>query len=133
MILFSQKPSRYFVMIRHLILFTLFHLVLLGVSALNNDIFNELEPSSHFRSSPKNILFAVTVGGSSHHSWVMRVLDELDRRGHNITYATTVNDLPTSAIMKTNTSCRMTVYDSADNESISRQYLLDHPNCMILV
>lgn len=76
-----------------MILFTLFHLVLLGVSALNNDIFNELEPNSHFRSSPKNILFAVTVGGSSHHSWVMRVLDELDCRGHNITYATTDDSL----------------------------------------
>ncbi|KAI7874801.1 UDP-Glycosyltransferase/glycogen phosphorylase, partial [Lichtheimia hyalospora FSU 10163] len=42
---------------------------------------------------PKNILFGITSGGSSHHSWVMRILDELDRRGHNVTYATTDDSL----------------------------------------
>ncbi|KAI7880330.1 UDP-Glycosyltransferase/glycogen phosphorylase [Lichtheimia hyalospora FSU 10163] len=58
-----------------------------------NDIMQELHPFTHFQNSPKNIMFGVSMGGSSHHSWVMRVLDELDRRGHKITYATTKNNL----------------------------------------
>ena len=56
-----------------------------------NDILQELHPFTHFQGSPKNIMFGVSMGGSSHHSWVMRVLDELDRRGHKITYATTAS------------------------------------------
>lgn len=56
-----------------------------------NDIMQELDPLTHFQSSPKNIMFGANMGASSHHSWVMRVLDELDRRGHKITYATTVS------------------------------------------
>ncbi|KAJ8654836.1 hypothetical protein O0I10_009560 [Lichtheimia ornata] len=58
-----------------------------------NDIMQELDPLTHFQSTPKNIMFGANMGGSSHHSWVMRVLDELDRRGHKITYATTKNNL----------------------------------------
>lgn len=56
-----------------------------------NDIMQELDPLTHFQSTPKNIMFGANMGGSSHHSWVMRVLDELDRRGHKITYATTAS------------------------------------------
>ncbi|KAJ8654843.1 hypothetical protein O0I10_009567 [Lichtheimia ornata] len=86
-------------MTRISVLFTLFSLLCLGVSSSaldagnNNDIFAELDPSSYFRGTPKNVLFGVTAGGSSHHSWVMRVLDELVRRGHNVTYATTDDSL----------------------------------------
>lgn len=56
-----------------------------------NDIMQELDPLTRYQSSPKNIMFGVNMGASSHHSWVMRVLDELDRRGHKITYATTAS------------------------------------------
>lgn len=56
-----------------------------------NDIMQELDPLTHYQNSPKNIMFGVNMGASSHHSWVMRVLDELDRRGHKITYATTAS------------------------------------------
>ncbi|KAI9268202.1 hypothetical protein BDA99DRAFT_505187 [Phascolomyces articulosus] len=39
--------------------------------------------------TPKNILFGVTLGGSSHASWVVRILNELADRGHNVSYAGT--------------------------------------------
>lgn len=57
-----------------------------------NDIMQELDPLTRYQNSPKNIMFGVNMGASSHHSWVMRVLDELDRRGHKITYATTASN-----------------------------------------
>ena len=57
-------------------------------STNNSDVYAELgEPT--FRLS-KNILFAVTLGGSSHGSWVARILNELTLRGHLVTYAATV-------------------------------------------
>ncbi|KAI9496722.1 hypothetical protein BDB00DRAFT_758169 [Zychaea mexicana] len=51
------------------------------------DVYDELGEST-FRSS-KNILFAATLGGSSHSSWVARLLNELTLRGHRVTYAAT--------------------------------------------
>ena len=53
------------------------------------DLYEELG-SPVFRT-PKNILFGVTLGGSSHASWVVRILNELAERGHNVTYAGTVS------------------------------------------
>lgn len=42
-------------------------------------------------SSPKSILFACTIGGSSHANWVLAILNDLKHRGHQITFATKVN------------------------------------------
>lgn len=100
-----QSSQRISDMTRISVLFTLFSLLCLGVSSSaldagnNNDIFAELDPSSYFRGTPKNVLFGVTAGGSSHHSWVMRVLDELVRRGHNVTYATTVSTMMVKSLV----------------------------------
>lgn len=38
----------------------------------------------------KNIAFSVSPGGSSHHNWVLSIMDLLGQRGHNTTYLTTV-------------------------------------------
>ncbi|ORZ22338.1 hypothetical protein BCR42DRAFT_405975 [Absidia repens] len=38
--------------------------------------------------TPKNILFACTIGGSSHANWVLAILNDLNQRGHNATFAT---------------------------------------------
>jgi hypothetical protein len=39
---------------------------------------------------PKNIGFFCALGGSSHTSWVLTILDELAERGHNVTFLTKV-------------------------------------------
>lgn len=44
-----------------------------------------------FRTTPKNILFSSAGGGASHNSWVIRILDQLHKRGHNVFYASTVS------------------------------------------
>ncbi|KAI8335388.1 hypothetical protein BC941DRAFT_430202 [Chlamydoabsidia padenii] len=46
----------------------------------------KLEPT--YQSTPKNILFAAFLPGSSHIVWVLRFLDELANRGHNVTFVT---------------------------------------------
>ncbi|KAI8096885.1 uncharacterized protein BX664DRAFT_68397 [Halteromyces radiatus] len=51
---------------------------------------------SNFRST-KHILFAVTIPGSSHVTWVMRFLDELTKRGHKVTFATVDENVKYSA------------------------------------
>jgi hypothetical protein len=40
---------------------------------------------------PKNIGFVAPMGGSSHITWVLTILDELCERGHNITFFTRVS------------------------------------------
>lgn len=62
-------------------------LVLLLLSTCQAELMN---PSNHFRTLSKNILFSSTFGGSSHNNWVLRILDELHERGHNVVHATTV-------------------------------------------
>lgn len=39
---------------------------------------------------PKNIAFAVFLGGSSHVEWVLSIMEELSKRGHHTTYLTRV-------------------------------------------
>jgi hypothetical protein len=39
---------------------------------------------------PKNIGFFCAIGGSSHTTWVLTILDELADRGHNVTFLTKV-------------------------------------------
>ncbi|KAI9266801.1 hypothetical protein BDA99DRAFT_536209 [Phascolomyces articulosus] len=51
----------------------------------HNALYKELGHPT-FRLS-KNILFGVYSGGSSHCSWVGRILNELSLRGHDVTYA----------------------------------------------
>lgn len=47
--------------------------------------------NSSFRSDKgKNIVFGAFVPGSSHVNWVLRFLDELTLRGHNVTFVTVV-------------------------------------------
>jgi hypothetical protein len=47
--------------------------------------------NSSFRSNKgKNIVFGAFVPGSSHVNWVLRFLDELTLRGHNVTFVTVV-------------------------------------------
>ncbi|ORX60255.1 UDP-Glycosyltransferase/glycogen phosphorylase [Hesseltinella vesiculosa] len=38
--------------------------------------------------SPRSILFAATVGGSSHANWVLDIMNQLHARGHRIAFAT---------------------------------------------
>jgi hypothetical protein len=40
---------------------------------------------------PKNFLFFGGFGGSSHHNWVLTILDETISRGHNVTFLATVS------------------------------------------
>ncbi|KAI7891094.1 uncharacterized protein EV154DRAFT_589009 [Mucor mucedo] len=40
----------------------------------------------------KNIAFSVSPGGSSHHNWVLSIMDLLGQRGHNTTYLTTTEE-----------------------------------------
>lgn len=40
---------------------------------------------------PKNIMFASMFGGSTHVTWMLSILDELSKRGHNITIVTRVS------------------------------------------
>lgn len=44
-----------------------------------------------FRTTPKNILFSSVGGGASHNSWIIRILDQLHKRGHNVFFASTVS------------------------------------------
>ncbi|KAG1193194.1 hypothetical protein G6F70_009104 [Rhizopus microsporus] len=43
--------------------------------------------TANFRE-PKNILFACSIGGSSHVIWVLEILEELAARGHHTTFYT---------------------------------------------
>ncbi|KAI8328562.1 hypothetical protein BC941DRAFT_444655 [Chlamydoabsidia padenii] len=47
-----------------------------------------IQLKTNFRSSPKNIIFGAFIPGSSHVTWVLRFLDELALRGHNVTFLT---------------------------------------------
>lgn len=49
----------------------------------------QLEPT--YTLTPKHIVFGVFVAGSSHTTWVLRFLDELAARGHQVTFLTLVN------------------------------------------
>ncbi|KAI9353987.1 hypothetical protein BD770DRAFT_445314 [Pilaira anomala] len=40
----------------------------------------------------KHIAFSASIGGSSHHHWVLSILDNLAQRGHNLSYLTTTNE-----------------------------------------
>lgn len=65
----------------------LFCLGLISLSAADQSF--QLDAS--FRSGKgKNIVFGASVPGSSHVSWVLRFLDELTLRGHNVTFLTVV-------------------------------------------
>ncbi|KAG1401656.1 hypothetical protein G6F60_006242 [Rhizopus arrhizus] len=48
---------------------------------------NVLDLVQTFRE-PKNILFSVNMGGSSHSVWVLSILEELAARGHHTKYFT---------------------------------------------
>jgi hypothetical protein len=65
---------------------------LLAVSLLVGSTVNALEMQPIFREGNyKNIAFSALVGGSSHHNWVLSIIDELGQRGHNVSYLTTVS------------------------------------------
>lgn len=87
----------------------------------------ELNPSNHFRTLSKNILFSSTFGGSSHNNWVLRILDELHERGHNVAHATTVSSISIciyySAVLTLN---RKITLDSVHNVHMWSSFLLDH-------
>ncbi|KAI7874875.1 UDP-Glycosyltransferase/glycogen phosphorylase, partial [Lichtheimia hyalospora FSU 10163] len=53
------------------------------------DIVRNLSFLKRNKTSPKNILFSSVMGGASHNAWVIRVLDQLHNRGHNVFFATT--------------------------------------------
>lgn len=64
----------------------LFLLTLLSLSTIVSAL------QSTFRDAGyKNIAFSVSQGGSSHHNWVLTIIDLLAQRGHNITYLTTAS------------------------------------------
>jgi hypothetical protein len=53
---------------------------------------NVLDLVQTFRE-PKNILFSVNMGGSSHVLWVLSILEELAARGHHVKFFTRVMNL----------------------------------------
>jgi hypothetical protein len=63
---------------------------------------NRVLSLSESYDQPKNIGFAGFVGGSSHYTWVLTILDELKDRGHNVTFFTKVCILNSSDDIKTN-------------------------------
>lgn len=53
---------------------------------------NALEIQPTFREGDyKNIAFGVSIGGSSHHNWVLSIIDLLGQRGHNLSYLATAS------------------------------------------
>lgn len=54
----------------------------------------QLEEAVYRSGMPKNIVFGAVVPGSSHVTWVLRFLDELAQRGHNVTFITVVSYFP---------------------------------------
>ncbi|KAI8085504.1 hypothetical protein BDF21DRAFT_380124 [Thamnidium elegans] len=50
-----------------------------------NVVSENLKPITNFRT-PKNIAFASSGGGSSHHFWVFEILKDMHSRGHNISF-----------------------------------------------
>ena len=48
-----------------------------------------LKPT-YYDGGHKNIAFFAAFGGSSHSIWVLDICNELGRRGHNVTYITSV-------------------------------------------
>jgi hypothetical protein len=77
------------------ILLLLFASVLSGsfAGALNSDAAPTNQPQQQLLPtypSPKNILFACSIGGSSHANWVLEILKNLESRGHSVTFATKV-------------------------------------------
>ncbi|KAI7889146.1 uncharacterized protein EV154DRAFT_467773 [Mucor mucedo] len=54
---------------------------------------NALEMQPSFREGNfKNIAFTALIGGSSHHNWVLSIIDELGDRGHNVSYLTSTQE-----------------------------------------
>lgn len=53
---------------------------------------NALELQPTFREGNyKHVVFGASIGGSSHHNWVLSILDEVGQRGHRASYLTTVS------------------------------------------
>ncbi|CAO3594837.1 unnamed protein product [Absidia cylindrospora] len=50
--------------------------------------FKQQQPLFPTYRTQKNILFACTLGGSSHANWVLAILNNLNQRGHDVTFAT---------------------------------------------
>ncbi|KAI8092895.1 uncharacterized protein BX664DRAFT_294266 [Halteromyces radiatus] len=70
---------------RYFVLALFFQQAFTSALSTKQQSLEELNPT--FRTS-KNILFACTVGGSTHANWVLAILNELETRGHNVTFAT---------------------------------------------
>jgi hypothetical protein len=51
----------------------------------------QMKPTYRDLNGYKNIIFSATIGGSSHYNWVLEISDELARRGHNVTFISTVS------------------------------------------
>jgi hypothetical protein len=49
-------------------------------------------PKANYRT-PKNIIFSTQGGGSSHHMWVLELLEEMHNRGHSVSLYTKVNKM----------------------------------------
>lgn len=52
----------------------------------------ELQPTFR-QDNYKHIAFSASIGGSSHHHWVLSIMDNLAQRGHNLSYLTTVKKI----------------------------------------
>ncbi|KAG2235679.1 hypothetical protein BDF21DRAFT_355458 [Thamnidium elegans] len=54
---------------------------------------NALELQPTFREGNyKHVAFSASIGGSSHHNWVLSILDEVGQRGHKASYLTTTTE-----------------------------------------
>ncbi|KAI9253633.1 hypothetical protein EDC94DRAFT_546345 [Helicostylum pulchrum] len=64
--------------------------LILSLAALICATVNALELQPTFREGNyKHVAFSASAGGSSHHTWVLSILDEVGQRGHRASYLTT--------------------------------------------
>ncbi|KAI9359424.1 hypothetical protein BD770DRAFT_363034 [Pilaira anomala] len=69
-------------------------LSLLSITLICTASVNAIDLLPTFRENNyKHIAFSGSVGGSSHHGWVLSILDTLGQRGHNVSYLTTSKEI----------------------------------------
>ncbi|KAI8335111.1 hypothetical protein BC941DRAFT_431258 [Chlamydoabsidia padenii] len=94
------------------------------------------EPTSFIRLDPtyqssKHIAFACYVPGSSHITWVLRFLDELVSRGHNVTFLTVESNLKYGADYPRINTVNITIPNTLDPKFITE--FGSHPDFMAML
>jgi hypothetical protein len=72
-----------------MILITLFFTLCLSFLATVVSTEDRIVPTANFRTA-KNVAFGTIGCGRSHHMWVFEILKEMNERGHNVSFYSTV-------------------------------------------